>query len=213
MTLDVERYLGAVTRSVAVLERDGRPARAVTMQRCYDTGIDDLWDALTSAERIPRWFMPVSGDLKLGGRYQLHGNAGGTIVGCEPPKKLALTWEWGSDVSWVDALLVPEASDRTRLTLVHTAAVTDHWTKYGPGATGVGWEHGLLGLALHLSQPDAPKLDEDSFALSPEGKAFVRGSSDGWGRAAIASGEDPAHALEAAENTRAFYTGETQPGA
>ena len=47
-----------------------------------------LWDACTNAERIPRWFLPVSGDLRLGGRYQLEGNAGGTIERCDPPRSL-----------------------------------------------------------------------------------------------------------------------------
>ena len=44
-----------------------------------------MWDACTDPERIGRWFLPVSGDLRLGGRYQLEGNAGGEILRCEPP--------------------------------------------------------------------------------------------------------------------------------
>jgi uncharacterized protein YndB with AHSA1/START domain len=63
-----------VERSVSALERDGKPARAVTLARAYDTTIDDLWDAVTNRERLPRWFLPVSGDLKLGGRYQFEGS-------------------------------------------------------------------------------------------------------------------------------------------
>ncbi len=80
MDLDVERLLGAVERTVSSLERDGQAARAVTLARSYATTVEDLWDAVTSAERIPRWFLPVSGRLELGGRYQLEGNAGGTIT-------------------------------------------------------------------------------------------------------------------------------------
>ena len=67
----------------------------MTLTRLYDTSVDDLWDALTSKERIPRWFLPVEGDLKLGGRYQLKGNAGGTITACTPPNHFAATWEFG----------------------------------------------------------------------------------------------------------------------
>ena len=69
MDLDVERLLGAVERTVSSLERDGQAARAVTLARSYATTVEDLWDAVTSAERIPRWFLPVSGRLELGGRY------------------------------------------------------------------------------------------------------------------------------------------------
>jgi hypothetical protein len=34
---------------------------------------------------LRRRFPPVSGDLRLGGKYQLGGNAGGEILACEPP--------------------------------------------------------------------------------------------------------------------------------
>ena len=40
----------------------------------------DLWEALTSAERIPRWFAPVSGDLRLGGRFQVYSGLPSTPV-------------------------------------------------------------------------------------------------------------------------------------
>ena len=54
MSFDADIQLAAVTRTVACLERDGRrPARAVTLARSHPTTVEDLWDALTSAERIP----------------------------------------------------------------------------------------------------------------------------------------------------------------
>ena len=39
----------------------------VTISQAYAAAIEDVWDACTSAERIPRWFLPVSGELKPGG--------------------------------------------------------------------------------------------------------------------------------------------------
>ena len=87
MDLDVKRLLDAVARTVSIVERDGQAARAVTVARSYATPIADLWDAVTSADRIRRWFLPVSGRLERGGRYQLAGNAGGTrspIVSVRP---------------------------------------------------------------------------------------------------------------------------------
>ncbi|MCY4507215.1 MAG: SRPBCC domain-containing protein [Acidobacteria bacterium] len=208
MDFDVEGNLAATTRTVSSLERDGRPARAVTLSRGYDTTVDDLWDAVTSRERIPRWFAPVSGDLELGGRYQLEGNAGGAITTCERPSHFALTWEFGGDVSWVDVRVSDDGAGRARLTLAHIAHLSPHWDEYGPGATGVGWEMGLLGLALHLADPTAPKLDEEAFAASRDGRAFIAGSSDGWGEAAVAAGEDPGAARAAAGRIKAFYAGE-----
>ena len=99
MTFDLADHIGAMTRSVKNLERDGKPMKAVIASRIYDTDAADLWDALTNPERLPRWFAPVTGDFKLGGKYQVEGNAGGTVTTCEPEKKLALTWEFMGGMS------------------------------------------------------------------------------------------------------------------
>jgi uncharacterized protein YndB with AHSA1/START domain len=112
MEIDVARVLGLVTRSVRNFEKDGKAASAVTLTRLYDTDVDDLWDALTSKERVPRWFLPVEGDLQLGGRYQLKGNAGGTITACTPPRHFAATWEFGAATSWIDVRLAAGATRR-----------------------------------------------------------------------------------------------------
>src|SRR6187397_2271932 len=95
MKFDVIENIGAVQREVRDCERDGRPARAVVAERTYDTTVDDLWDAITDGDRIPRWFLPIEGDLRLGGRYQFKGNAGGDILECERPRRLRLTWGMG----------------------------------------------------------------------------------------------------------------------
>lgn len=211
MDLNVESHLGAVERTVSSLERDGRPARAVTLARSHATTVEDLWDAVTSAKRIARWFLPVSGNLELGGRYQLEGNAEGTITQCERPSFLALTWEFGGDVSWVEARLADDGDGRARLTLTHTALLSDHWAEFGPGAVGVGWEMGLLGMELHLTRPDELKIDAQTFHTTPEGKALLTGSSEAWGQAAIAAGTDPEAARAAARRTTAFYTGDSVP--
>ena len=210
MDLDVEAYLRAVDRSVSSSMRDGAPARTVTLSRQYDTTLENLWDAATSPSRIPRWFMPVSGELELGGRYQLQGNAGGVVEACAPMARFAATWEFAGDVSWIEASFSDDAPG-ARLTLSHIALLSPHWDEYGPGAAGVGWDTGLLGLALHIDPPDKPKVDEEAFVRSPPGKAFIAGSSDAWAAAAIADGADPDAARAAARRTTAFYTGEPAP--
>ncbi len=210
MSDDIVRLIGALTREVRDETFQGKPARVVVASRTYDTDIHDLWDALTNAERIPRWFLSVSGELTLGGKYQLQDNASGTITHCEPPRGLALTWEFGGGVSWVEVSLREEGA-ATHLQLRHIAYPAAHWEQFGPGATGVGWELGLMGLDQHIADSTAarpPEGDESWFA-SPEAKRFMGLSSDGWAQADIASGADQTHAIEAAERTRKFYCGET----
>ena len=212
--IDVIRTIGAVTREVASREYEGRPARVVVATRTYDTSMEDVWDAISSPERIPRWFLPVSGDLKLGGRYQLQGNAGGEITRCEPPRHLAVTWEFGGEVSWLSVNLAADPRHGTRLVLEHIAYVDDErWKQYGPGAVGVGWDMALMGLALHL-ESGAPVDTQAAMTwlATPEGKDLVRRSSDDWRRASVADGTDAAEAA-AAMRTTAFYTGESDPSA
>lgn len=208
--VDVARLVGAVTREVKSDEREGRPARVVVATRVYDTTLDDVWSALTSAERIPRWFLPIEGELRLGGRYQFKGNAGGTIKACEPPHHLSATWEYGGDVSWVDVRLEAVGDEQTRLTLEHAAHVDGpRWDEFGPGAVGVGWDLGLLGLGLYFESDDSSDVtvEGQAWAISEEGKAYQRQCSDDWCRASIANGTDAVMARAAADRTTAFYTG------
>src|SRR6476661_6556992 len=108
MTLDPVASAGLVTREVRSGTRDGAPTKIAIARRTYATDQADLWDALTNAERIPRWFLPVTGELKVGGRYQLEGNAGGTVERCDEPGSFAVTWEFGGQVSWLQITLVPD---------------------------------------------------------------------------------------------------------
>jgi uncharacterized protein YndB with AHSA1/START domain len=213
MEIDIAKHIGAVSREVASRDVEGRPARVVVATRTYDTTADDVWDAITNAERIPRWFLPISGDLRLGGRYQLQGNAGGEITQCEPPRHLAVTWEFGGNVSWVTVRLADDPNGGTRLELEHVAHVPDEmWNQYGPGAVGVGWDMALVGLAEHIATGAAiDRQAAEAWPTSENGKQFVTRASDDWSRASIAAGTDETAAKGAAKRTTAFYTGTEPP--
>lgn len=203
--------LGAEFRQVANREHLGKPALVAIATRTYDTTVDDLWDALTTPQRLARWFLPVEGDLKLGGRYQLQGNAGGTITRCDPPDALDLTWEFGGATSWVHVRVTRDGRG-ARLVLEHIAhrdAIgKEHLEKFGPGAVGIGWELALHGLALHVASGGAPvdRAAFEAWTRSAEGKAFIRSSGEAWGAADAASGEAADAARAKAERTIAFYT-------
>ena len=200
--------IGAVSRVVGTRDHDRRPARVVVARRRYAGAVDEVWDALTNPERIPRWFLPITGELRLGGRYQFTGNAGGTITRCDPPRAVAVTWEHGGSVSWLTVTLTP-AGDATDLELEHVAHVDDaFWDQFGPGAVGVGWDMGLMGLAEHLTA--APEVDPAraaAWGASADGRAFVHASSESWADASIAAGTPAAAARASAGRTTAFYTG------
>ena len=208
MEFDFQGHFNAVERSVEYMEREGQAAASVILSRRIEASAEELWDAVSNAERIPRWFLPINGDLKTGGRFQLEGNAGGEILACEPVSRFSVTWEFAGDVSWVE-VSIQDLAGSARLTLTHTALLSPHWDEYGAGATGVGWEMGLMGLAIHLDHPGAPLPEDDAFTETPEGKAFIADSSAAWGEASVRAGTDREAAHAAARRTTAFYTGES----
>jgi uncharacterized protein YndB with AHSA1/START domain len=205
--MNVTHRINAVRRTVGSRTLEAGAARTVTLSQTYDAALEDGWDACTNPARIPRWFLPVSGELRLGGRYQLEGNASGTIERCEPPTSFAATWEFGGDVTWIEVRLTSEAERRTRLEIEHIAHVDDQrWAEFGPGAVGVGWDMALTGLAEHLQSGEPVDPGKAAgWLASPEGKRFIELSSDRWREAGIAAGEDEDQAAGAAERTTAFY--------
>ena len=205
--IDGLRQLGLVARRVEPREVDGEPANVVMLEQTYPTSIDDLWDVLTNPERIPRWFLPISGDLQVGGRYQIEGNAGGTITACDAPHRFDATWEFGGAVSWIEVRLREESAEATCLTLAHIARPDAHWQQFGPGAVGIGWDGALLGLALHIETGVNAPAEAADWMTSPDGIAFYRTSGEKWIEADIASGTSPETAQTRGQTTMGFYSG------
>jgi uncharacterized protein YndB with AHSA1/START domain len=204
---DVSAEIDAAHRQVGHGTVETGDVRTVTTSRTYPAAIGDVWDACTNRERIPHWFLPISGDLRVGGHYQLEGNAGGTIEQCDPPASFSATWEFGGAVSWIGVRLASEADDRTRLELEHTVPVDDHWDQFGPGAVGVGWDLALMALGLHVGSGGPVDRDEaEAWSASAEGIRFVTLSSERWCEANIAGGEDADRAYAQAERTTDAYT-------
>ena len=204
------RPAGSVTRELGQREHEGKPVHALVAARVIGAGREEMWDALTNAARIPKWFLPISGDLRAGGSYQLEGNAGGEIIACESPGRFALTWRMHGDVSWVTVTLSEMPEERTEVRLEHLAQFPqEFWEEFGPGAVGIGWDMALFGLDQHFaSDPAVVPETAEAWVASEEGKDFARRSSAAWCEASIALGTDPAAARAAADRVTAFYTGE-----
>jgi len=206
---DLIEQIDSVARNVGSATLPAGAAHMVTMQRTYDADIDDVWDAITQPDRIARWFLPVTGDFRVGGEYQLDGNAGGEIRTCDPPHRLVVTWNPpGAEPPTEDASLVTVSlqvvDGSTELTLEHVAVVPpEFWDEYGPGAVGVGWDLSLVGLAAHLDglQLGTPEeMDRD-----PNVRAAMTASSNAWGAAYAATGTSPDTVARVVAATTAFY--------
>jgi uncharacterized protein YndB with AHSA1/START domain len=58
----------------------------------FDTGIDELWSALTDPQRLACWYGEVEGELRVGGGFRAHLHASGwegtgRVEECEPPRR------------------------------------------------------------------------------------------------------------------------------
>lgn len=131
---------------------DGRGA--VRVEDVYDTGVDDLWDAVTDPGRLARWVAEVTGELRPGGRVHARFTSGwdgpGRIDVCEAPHRLAVTMSPGTpEETVIEAVLsaVPgSAAGRTRL------VVEERGIPVGElGAHGAGWQAHVEDLAAHLA--------------------------------------------------------------
>ncbi|KGM13696.1 SRPBCC domain-containing protein [Cellulomonas bogoriensis] len=168
---------------------------AVTVSRTFEADVEDVWDALTTRERLARWFSPVHGDLHVGGTYQIEGNAGGEVLVCERPSRVQVTF--GAPDSIVD-LHLAEGPDGTTVDLVHTMALPHVGSGAGALYVGPGWDGAVMGLGLHLR--GVPIGDPLEMANSPAVVEFNAASIDRWVAVVEASGTaDPQQVADARE--------------
>ena len=79
---------------------------------------------------------------------------------------------------------------------------------FGPGAVGMGWELGLLGLVLHLGSGAAVDKDEVmAWQATPEAVDLMRHLGDAWCRAQVDGEADVAAAEGMRDRCVAAYTG------
>jgi uncharacterized protein YndB with AHSA1/START domain len=194
--IDIASQLNAIHRQV---ERqppaDGSGERvSVLMRRSYDAPIGDVWDAVTQPDRIKRWLMPISGELRVGGSFQLEGNAGGEILTCEPPRLLKVTF--GDATSIVEVRLSPQGDSDTELELEHTVPIEMAQSGAGALFVGPGWDGALMGLGLFLRGEAVG--DPVAAANSPQAREFSRQSVHAWVEVVKDSGTATADQLTAA---------------
>ncbi|MCO1654306.1 SRPBCC domain-containing protein [Pseudonocardia sp. S2-4] len=195
--IDVAGQLAAIHREVQLKAADTAPEGgdvvAVLLRREYTADAADVWDALTAPDRLRRWFLPVTGDLRLGGTFQTEGNAGGEILTCDAPRLLRVTW--GDAASIVALRLTALDADRTAVELEHTVPVAFAGGGAGALYVGPGWDHSLLALDLHLTgHPDPSGVES-----GPQGPEIGRRSIAAWVEVVRASGTATADEVAAGE--------------
>lgn len=144
---------------------------AVRVEDVYDTGIDDLWEACTTPERLARWIAQVSGDLRVGGTIQATFTSTWTgparIEACDAPHHLLLRTEPGTaEEGELEAWLSAEG-DKTRLVVEDRGLAVDKLHFHG-----AGWQAHLEDLRRALAT---------GASVHPDGWSDQRPSPD-WKR-------------------------------
>jgi uncharacterized protein YndB with AHSA1/START domain len=193
MIIDIAEQIGAISRAVSQQHTASGETVAVTLERRYTADQADVWQAITDPDRVSRWFLPLTGDLREGGNFQLEGNAAGDIMTCEPPRHLIVTF--GGERSIVDVLLSGDGQ-QTLLKLTHAVPLELAGSGAGALYVGPGWDGAMLGIALYL----AGEMTGDPVAAanSPEVQDFNVHSVKEWVAAIEASGTADADAISAA---------------
>jgi uncharacterized protein YndB with AHSA1/START domain len=111
----------------------------VRMEDRFDTGIDDLWSALTDPGRLARWLGEFDGDLRLGGEFKARFFASGwegtgKVHVCDLPRHLVVsTTDAGqTDEHIIEATLASDG-DATMLILEERGMPVNLLAAYGAG--------------------------------------------------------------------------------
>jgi uncharacterized protein YndB with AHSA1/START domain len=155
--MNIRDWMANTQRAV----HQGAGRGSVVLRRRYDESIDDVWSACTEPDRLARWFGTVTGDFRLGGTVFVEigqpERLACTILECEAPRALVVTWTYGSmPTDHVELRLAPDGKG-TLLELEHRAerdvvAVT---------GVGPGWEDWLFRLSTMLAGGDTTGLSSD----------------------------------------------------
>jgi uncharacterized protein YndB with AHSA1/START domain len=149
----VTRILGSLRSA------DGKGV--VRIEDRYDTGIDDLWSAITDPRHLAGWYGNVEGELRAGGAFRLHIESDdwegtGRVEACEAPRHLLVTTR-ESEASWrkgqgakpfdeaIEATLTADG-DQTILVIEVRAIPLETIAFYG-----AGWQIHAESLAAHLA--------------------------------------------------------------
>jgi uncharacterized protein YndB with AHSA1/START domain len=132
--------------------REEAGAGVVRLESRYDTTPEDLWEALTTPERVARWLGEVSGDLRPGGTFSATWTSRWTGTGlvevCEPPHRLRLRMsedEDGATEVVVEATLAPQ-DDGVLLVIEEHGLPLDNLPAFG-----AGWQVHVEDLGHHLA--------------------------------------------------------------
>jgi uncharacterized protein YndB with AHSA1/START domain len=146
----------------------------VRMRARFESGIDDVWSALSEPEHLARWFGHVTGDLRDDGEYSAVVFASGwdgrgRIDACVQPQRLTVTmWEQEGAEHTIAVELSADGNHTILALEVRGVPLEYVW------AYGAGWQEHVEDLGLHLAGRDRPESPSGTGARFEELEPLYR---------------------------------------
>jgi uncharacterized protein YndB with AHSA1/START domain len=138
------------TRVAVSLHSEGGKG-VVRIRSEFNTGVDDLWSALTDPKQLDQWYGKVQGDLRVGGEFTafVHGSqwdGRGRVDQCEPPRRFRLYQAEGDGPETTLDVDVSAAGDDSILRIEVRGLPLEMLFAFG-----AGWQAHIEDLADHLA--------------------------------------------------------------
>ncbi|MFD6066605.1 SRPBCC family protein [Amycolatopsis lurida] len=134
----------------------------IELRREYPDPIEDVWSALTEAERTARWIGTWTGEAGVGNTIMLsmtaeEGSEPGPAVirECDPPKRLVMDLHNTGEPTWRVELTLTPRGDGTVLDFVHRMPKPD----WDTSDIAKGWHFYLDRLGASLAGEPVPEWD------------------------------------------------------
>ncbi len=123
----------------------------------YPTTPHDLWEAVTTPDRLARWMTEYRGDLRVGGSWEAIASDGsvwgvGEVTSCDPPRGFETVWHAREEQPTVLRVELEQVDGGTRLRLRHEDVQSIYY--------GAGWHVYLEQLGRHVVDPLPTHADE-----------------------------------------------------
>lgn len=183
---ELDAVLSDTERTYGLRQIPAGHARMLVIGRDFPEPIGEAWGALSDPGRVGTCFgVTPAGEFRPGGDYEVPGIATGTILRCDPPRLLTVSWlPPGGSAGEVEIRLADD-DGATRLELRYASvrkrfAVIDAETNEWAG--GAGWEFFLDNLAAALQDRDMLPWASDWHSLEGRMKELYEARNAEWER-------------------------------
>jgi uncharacterized protein YndB with AHSA1/START domain len=162
------------------------PARGAVSRRRVDAPIEDVWSLFADPERMRLWNPDsVTGEFRLGGKFNIKNNASGEVLRCEPPTLFRVSWIYAGSYSEFEVRLSSSAGatvvEFEHLMTDEELAAAGMSVSEGLVAAGTGWDFSLEYLDRYVrGELDEPPTAHDGWEASAEDEELFSQSERLW---------------------------------